>query len=143
MKININVEIEGKDAEDFVTALALKLGVNGLTTTTKPSAQKKQKKQKKSEAPKATKKPKAKKSKGPKTDETLSSAFSKALAKHMKKTASKSGRKPRVPDDTFCKIWQTSSTLKQASKRLGMTTYAAAARAEVLVKKWKLPLKDL
>ena len=140
MKININVEIEGKDAEDFVTALALKLGVNGLTTTTKPSAQKKQTK---SKAPKATKKPKAKKSKGPKTDETLSSAFSKALAKHMKKTASKSGRKPRVPDDTFCKIWQTSSTLKQASKRLGMTTYAAAARAEVLVKKWKLPLKDL
>ena len=106
MKININVEIEGKDAEDFVTALALKLGVNGLTTTTKPSAQKKQKK---SKAPKATKKPKAKKSKVQKTDEALSPAFSKALAKHMKKTASKSGRKPRVPDDTFCKIWQTSA----------------------------------
>tara|TARA_B000000557_G_scaffold263154_1_gene265367 strand:+ start:1796 stop:2218 length:423 start_codon:yes stop_codon:yes gene_type:complete len=140
MKININVEIEGKDAEDFVTALALKLGVNGLTTTTKPSAQKKQKK---SKAPKATKKPKAKKSKVQKTEETLSPAFSKALAKHMKKTASKSGRKPRVPDDTFCKIWQTSSTLNQASKRLGLTPHAAAARAEVLANKWKLPLKGL
>ncbi|MBK38322.1 MAG: hypothetical protein CMB45_04965 [Euryarchaeota archaeon] len=140
MKININVEIEGKDAEDFVTALALKLGVNGLKTTTKPSARKKQKK---SKAPKATKKSKVKKSKGPKTDETLSPAFSKALAKHMKKTASKSGRKPRVPDNTFCEIWQTSSTLNQASKRLGMTTYAAAARAEVLATKWKLPLKSL
>ena len=135
MKLNIELELEGDEAEDFVNKLALlmKLGQSSTKKAMPP------KKQKKKVAKKATVPAKTE------ADLKPHGKVRKAVDKYVKRKPH--GRPPKVPIQVFCAEWEHATSLKKLTKKLRknwqwpQNQTQLVKRADNLRKQWNIPLK--